>query len=200
LGPAWRGISSARIFTPLPYHEGKQTCRRQASFSQISRMRRERLVEDPTDGRRMSSVEIEDAPRDHPGWLREESKGAAGLAVLREEGDIRHLAHFRGGSHIGKRHFPVRSRRPFVCEQVYLIGLRRVLELLPSGQHREAAVDALRTMSAMGLMDGHVVHACAAPRITDQSAEPVRGDARNDVRLGDPCERIHHIEGTPEQN
>jgi len=75
------GIPNIRVCGPLADDEGEQARRRQASFSQGSHMRRTHPVEDRTDGRRMPSVEMENALRRYASRLSEKPNGAAGLAV-----------------------------------------------------------------------------------------------------------------------
>src|SRR5262245_53159128 len=103
------------------------------------------------------------------------------------------IAHKRAPS-------PDRVLLAFAGEQFDLICFDRIILSLPGSEHCEAAVDALRTMSAMRMKDRHVANARAASCVRDQVGKTVRRDPRNDLRFGHPCERIHHFELAPNQS
>ncbi len=143
-------------------------------------------------------MKIEDAAGHGIRGFREKPDNATRLAVVGEEGYIRHLINLRGRTDISEGHLSVWPGPVFTQKQINFIGLFRVLMFLPGSQDRETAIETLRTLPAVRMECCHVVDPGAASSISDQTAAPVHRYPFDDFSLGHPSKRIVYGKGPPE--
>ena len=143
-------------------------------------------------------MKIEDAAGHGIRGFREKPDNATCLAVVGEEGYIRHLINLRGRTDISEGHLSVWPGPVFTQKQINFIGLFRVLMFLPGSQDRETAIETLRTLPAVRMECCHVVDPGAASTISDQTAAPVHRYPFDDFSLGHPSKRIVYGKGPPE--
>jgi hypothetical protein len=116
--------------------------------------------------------------------------------MMRKERDVSHLISVGSRPDVGQRHFPVGSRLTFAHEEIDFVGFGWIVGMLPCGDHREAAIDALRALAAMRMQHRHVMDARATPRVSDQIAAPVSRYPFDHLRFSQPHKWVTNIEGT----